>query len=353
MNIHLLWPQHLWWWCTQTNSSSSMTPSVTSANHKRACTIQVSSTIVVTGVDMSLPTSGSMSGILIRALLCADNNGVPDLSSVLASTGTFAPPSSSYGWHGMATFNQSVTITPNDTVWLVYEDGGGTAPTGSNNWTFAQIAGNDGTFGTRQAYYDGSTWSTAANRRNPYVLQSDAGMFDGVPLHSNSVTFRGGYPSWAVYSNYRVGIEFSPPSLMWWVGAWIYYDASGSPPQRPQAMAFVDGAIVRQSLLLPTHSFYVLWEAPILIAPHSRCVLAMRQAQDAGNSSNVWRPYIVSHNATYRTAWMASNQCIGLFGTGNSPATWTRDSTAILMMAPLVMPYPLTMPPPRPRYRRG
>lgn len=312
---------------------------IAAANEKMAFQFTVPRAMTITDVDFYCDITGSMTGILLKAHIETDNSGVPSGVTVGTGTGTVAAPVAD-GFFGLTAMGASVNLSMNTQYWLVIEDGGGTAPTGSNFITALNLGGTNGRLNNGIGRkYNGSDWTTVSSVSGDgdFVLKNSNGNFFGQPFSasgSNSAT--------SIHGTTRYGIKYKVGGKALIAGAMVNIGAKTGTPTGAFEVSFYADSTLIETISIPVSETYnarkllVYLTTPYQTNSSTNYYVYVHQAGDAGSSSNRWLITRLVIEAAYSTAVIPTGWDTRS-GTTADPTGWTPLTTESAFIFPFVM----------------
>ena len=309
-------------------AATSMT--VQGNTQKIAAKFMVTSACTMNTVDIYLGITGTTTGITIKASIQTDSSDAPSGTIVGTQTAAFNCPASS-GWTGSQSLpSTQPALTANTWYWLVLEDGGGTAPTGSNFYQFTNMGGTGGRFNRGKArQYNGTNWTTTAayNGDCSWILADTNGVYNGVPYEGSFVN----ETSTPIYGTQRLGIKFRAGGRCQVYGAAFYIVVSGGggPPSGLDVTLYQGSTVLETVTISEAYvatgsgsSLEVFFSQTYQITPGTDYYIGLHQNGGTGDASHYYISGKVPINPTYVSCSMPPGWD-SLKGTSTNPTAWS------------------------------
>lgn len=330
---------------SQSLNSTGIT--VKDATQRIGIRFQVPATTTIASGAFFYDITGTMTGITsqmhIETHMGSTTNiyGQPSGVTVGSGTSAYAVPSAD-GFTAVQNFGADTTLYPNTPYWLVIEDGGGTAPTGSKFYGASTLSGTTGRTSGSAAVeqHTGVSWGSlvyGGGDASYYLVDTNGKMY-GYPYNtsgvSNNATARVGGTN-------RVGLRFKVGgnALLSGVSAMVTkqnVNLGNLEFNLYQGNQLMWSRVIASSSIVSSRLNYVTLDNPVILSPNATYTLYLHQENDGGNTTTLYYG-VTSHGFIAGTEDAFEIENWGFYnGTSADPTTFTYNSTLSIGIIPLI-----------------
>jgi hypothetical protein len=295
----------------------------------------------VSAMDICLTVLGSTAGITLVARIETDNADAPsgDLVDALYTTAAFARPAAGTSWTGLQSFGGSApALALNTPYWLVLQNGGGTAPSGTDS---VQARGVQSlySFGGRLRQHNGTNWTTTGvlDRECQIVLQFSDSSYFGDPV--TAAPAASGLTK--VFATNKQGLKWRSKVPLILRGVRVQL-AKSTTPDSLLITAYAGSTPKTPTITIPPASIlgnlpYSFWfSSGISLPSDTDLYIILSAATGGGDSSNCWNIWTEAFQSGYGGA-LFPTAFHAVSGTSADPTALTPLTTAIPMyFAPII-----------------
>jgi hypothetical protein len=299
--------------------------------------IDSTSSVTINSADAYISNTGVMTGITMIMDIETESAGAPSGTLVGGATSAFA--NAATGWTGQQAFSSSATLNPNTPYWLVFSDGGGTAPDGTHFYGPGYI-GSNGTFspiGGIAMWNQTGTWGSAQTNSGRFVLQDSNGNYYGCGLSS-------GFGSSAitetkVFGTLRSGLRFKINGNIILSGVGFLLYKTSSPGSLEVSLykeaTLLETVTIAANQIIGTRIIPVSWASSYTMTPNTNYTIYIHQASDGGDSSNYYTMSNGQHHASYKEVTYPATWYL-VSGTSADPSGWSTKANYMPGIFPIM-----------------